>query len=62
MKMAYDSLGIPDEEFPMPPGVIWLKICSTTKELATPYCPVTMNEIFKQDARPLESCNLHQRL
>ena len=61
MKMAYDSLGIPDEEFVMPAGVISLRICDKTKELATPFCPATVMELFKRDAKPTESCRKHGR-
>jgi penicillin-binding protein 1A len=59
MKMAYDSLGIPDEEFPMPSGVVSLRICDETKELATPFCPATEMELFNRDARPTEECGKH---
>ena len=59
MKMAYDSLGIPDEEFPMPGGVVSLRICDETKELATAFCPATVMELFNRDARPTESCHKH---
>ena len=59
MKMAYDSLGIPEEDFIMPAGVISLRICDETKELATSYCPATVMELFKRDARPTEECSKH---
>lgn len=59
MKMAYDSLGWDDQDFPMPSGVVRMKLCQESKELATPYCPATFDEIFKQDSRPTTFCRKH---
>jgi len=61
MKTAYDSLGWPDEEFPMPEGVTRVIICDETKQLAAPYCPVKVTELFRRDGRPTEECRKHQR-
>jgi len=62
MKWSYDSLGWADEDFLMPSGVVRLTICDETKQLAGPYCPVKVEEIFRQDARPLEECRKHRRI
>ena len=62
MKWSYDSLGWADEDFVMPSGVVRLTICDETKQLAGPYCPVKVEEIFRQDARPLEECRKHRRI
>lgn len=62
MKMTYDSLSWPDEEFPMPPGVVTCRLCQDTKELASPYCPATFDELFKSDNRPTEICKIHKRM
>ncbi len=59
MRTVYDSLAIPDERFPVPPGVERLKICQQTKLLATPYCPKTIEEIFRSDAKPVKKCYKH---
>ncbi len=62
MKTVYDSLGWADEDFVMPRGVVRLTICKETKELATPWCPERMTEIFREDAQPLKKCHIHKRL
>jgi len=62
MKMAYDSLGWEDEDFVMPRGVVRLTICDQTKQIATPYCPVKVQELFREDARPLIECQRHKRI
>ncbi|MBM3326035.1 MAG: PBP1A family penicillin-binding protein [Calditrichaeota bacterium] len=59
MKMTYDSLYIPDEPFPIPQGIVRLKICQQTKLLATPYCPTTFEEIFRSDTKPVKRCSKH---
>ncbi len=62
MKMAYDSLGWENESFAIPPGVVKVTICTETKQIATPYCPNRMIEVFRQDARPLRKCSKHRRI
>lgn len=63
MKMAYDSLGWKDEPFVMPGGVTSITICRETKQIATPYCPEKMTELFRQDAvRSLGKCSKHKRI
>lgn len=62
MKAAYDSLGIEASQFEMPPDVIRLTICEDTKQIATPYCPNKLVEVFRQDSRPLQECTKHKRI
>ena len=62
MKMAYDSLDLPDDDFEMPPGVVKLNICTETMKIATPYCPHQITEIFRRDTAPREKCPRHRRL
>jgi penicillin-binding protein 1A len=61
MKMAYDSLDYKPKGFEMPPGVVRVTICADTKQIAAPYCPHKIEEIFRQDARPLKTCSKHRR-
>ncbi|MBM3329027.1 MAG: PBP1A family penicillin-binding protein [Calditrichaeota bacterium] len=60
LKMAYDSLEIPDAPFPVPAGVIRVRICQDTRSVATPWCPAAYEEIFRTDARPTETCQRHK--
>ncbi|MDP8237577.1 MAG: PBP1A family penicillin-binding protein [Candidatus Hatepunaea meridiana] len=60
MKMAYDSLEFEDEKFEMPTGVVKVTICLDTKQIATPYCPNKVVEVFRQDSRPLTKCRKHR--
>ncbi|HDR03677.1 MAG TPA: PBP1A family penicillin-binding protein [Candidatus Marinimicrobia bacterium] len=60
MKMAYDSLGLPAEEFERPPGVVEATICSVTKKVPTEFCP-TEKEIFNIKHLPQEECDVHLR-
>lgn len=62
MRAVYDSTGWEDVPFEMPPGVVRINICDETKEIATPYCPVKVEEVFRQDAQPLTNCRKHRRL
>jgi len=62
MKSVYDSLAWEDTPFEMPPGVVRLTICDKTKKIATPYCPVKVEEVFREDAQPLKTCHKHRRL
>ncbi len=60
MKMVYDS--IPDirkHDFPQSSGVVRLKICTETNQLATPYCPETIEELFNVKYAPTEKCKVH---
>lgn len=62
MKSVYDSLKWEDVDFEMPPGIVRLSICEETKKVSTPYCPVKLEEIFREDTQPLDSCPKHRRL
>ncbi len=62
MKSVYDSLEWEDESFEIPSGVVWREICDDTKDLATPYCPTKVKEIFREDAQPMQKCKKHRKL
>lgn len=60
MKMVYDSLDIRHHSFPEATGVVRLKICRETRQLATRWCPDVYEEIFNARYRPAETCQLHR--
>jgi penicillin-binding protein 1A len=66
MKMTCDSLsdtlGWTDEPFKRPAGIVEATICKETKQIATPYCPEKMTEVFRQDAVPRATCKKHRRI
>lgn len=57
MKAVYN----PDSsaDFPIPDGVVFAEVCETSGLLATPYCPVTRTEVFRQGLEPKTWCNIH---
>ena len=58
MRMAVDTLNIPPLPFERPPGIKDIKICTESHQLATEYCPDTLDEIC--DVRYLPPpCDLH---
>ncbi len=59
MKRAHEELGLPVLDFEMPDGVVRVPVCAETKKLATPYCPHVLNEVFRKDLAPTESCDKH---
>jgi penicillin-binding protein 1A len=62
MKMAYDSLDIEDMDFEIPSGIVELTVCGITKEIATPYCPTKLEEVFRKDAQPQGMCPQHKKV
>jgi len=42
----------PPVDFPVPPGMIWAKVCDSSGLLASEYCPSTHLEVFKEGAIP----------
>mgnify|MGYP001166814376 FL=1 len=59
MKAAHDTLGLPVEKFPKPSGIEDSEICSVTKKLPLPACPVE-TEIFKSGTEPTQKCKVHR--
>lgn len=60
MKMAYDSTGLEDVEFKIPPGIAQATICADTKLLPTRYCPKRLDEVFRREMVPKETCTKHR--
>ena len=58
MKAAHDTLGLPVEKFLKPSGIEDSEICSVTKKLPLPACPVE-TEIFKKGTEPTQKCKVH---
>ena len=59
MKAAHDTLGLPLEKFARPSGIEDNEICSVTKKLPLPACPVE-TEIFKSGTEPTQKCKVHR--
>ncbi len=60
MRMVYDTLQLPLEEFIQPPGIVRLKICSQSKKIAALSCPTVWDEVFKEGTAPTDTCDIHQ--
>jgi penicillin-binding protein 1A len=48
-----------EEEFPIPPGLVWRKICPESGLLAREYCPNPKNDVFVEGNEPQDSCHIH---
>jgi len=59
MKAAHDTLDLPIEQFEKPSGIEDMEICSVTKKLPLPACPVK-TEIFKIGTEPTQKCKVHR--
>lgn len=59
MKTAHDTLDLPTQKFEKPGGIEDKEICSVTKKLPLPACPVEQ-EIFKTGTEPTQKCKVHR--
>jgi len=59
MKTAHDTLDLPNQKFEKPSGIEDKEICSVTKKLPLPACPVEQ-EIFKTGTEPTQKCKVHR--
>jgi len=59
MKTIYDSLSFPESEFEQSANIVELTICKETKKIATPYCPVQIEEKFIMKYVPAGTCEIH---
>ncbi|MFZ0389515.1 MAG: PBP1A family penicillin-binding protein [Calditrichia bacterium] len=59
MKCVYEQIDMPEGNFPQPPDVIRLKVCEESGQLATPFCPNVVEEVFKVKYHPTTECELH---
>ncbi len=46
--------------FPIPSGLVKLKICGKSGEIAGPYCPVIEEDYFIRGTEPLKKCHIHK--
>jgi membrane carboxypeptidase/penicillin-binding protein PbpC len=60
--MAYAGRGLPVESaWPAAPdGITMLQVCEPSGKLPTPYCPLTVEEVFAAGSEPLESDDLYR--
>jgi penicillin-binding protein 1B len=49
----------PNKPFAVPPGVEFAQVDKLTGKLATPICPVVINEAFLDGTAPKDMCDLH---
>tara|TARA_Y100000748_G_scaffold68190_2_gene55557 strand:- start:68 stop:2182 length:2115 start_codon:yes stop_codon:yes gene_type:complete len=59
MKAAHDTLKFPVQKFEKPSGIQDKEICTVTKKLPLPACPVEQ-EIFKMGTEPTQNCKVHR--
>ena len=59
MKAAHDTLDLPIQKFEKPGGVYYKEICSVTKKVPLPACPIE-KEIFKTGTEPTQKCKVHR--
>ena len=59
MKAAHDTLELPIQKFEKPSGIQDKEICTVTKKLPLPACPVEQ-EIFKKGTEPTQKCKVHR--
>lgn len=59
VRAAYDTLGYPEEDFPLPRGIMTAEICEETDLLAGPHCPQIRTEYFNRNNALPEPCTLH---
>ena len=59
MKAAHDTLELPLEKFEKPSGIINKKVCTVSKKLPLPACPIEQ-EIFKDGTEPTQNCKVHK--
>tara|TARA_B100000945_G_scaffold45497_1_gene31317 strand:+ start:549 stop:2612 length:2064 start_codon:yes stop_codon:yes gene_type:complete len=59
MKAAHDTLDLPLVKFEKPSGIKDKKICTVTKKLPLPACPIEQ-EIFKGGTEPTQRCKVHK--
>ncbi|MCG8604020.1 hypothetical protein MJD09_03345, partial [bacterium] len=62
MKTAHDTLGLPVLDFPMPDGVVRAEVCRDTKNIATNFCPIVLDEVYEEKLVPRNRCEKHVSL
>ena len=50
---------LPDQEFTIPQGLVWCKICPESGLLAREFCPHPKEEVFIEGNEPTDSCYVH---
>jgi penicillin-binding protein 1A len=60
MKAVHDSLGLPEEDFPVPEGIVRVEVCSISKRLANDECPSVYYDVFKAGSDPASHCSIHR--
>ncbi len=50
--------GLPVEDFPVPPGIVFVDVCAESGLLPTDRCPKVVKEVFIKGTEPTQRCNL----
>lgn len=59
MKAAYDTLAWEVADFVMPAGVVKMEICADSFKKAGDFCPNIIEEVFRIEDAPTETCPIH---
>jgi len=51
----------PPHPFPVPPGVVLVRVCTETARTATPYCTEVVEEYFIRGTEPQLPCTFHEQ-
>ncbi|MDP8207126.1 MAG: PBP1A family penicillin-binding protein [Candidatus Electryonea clarkiae] len=60
MRELYKTKKYPWIDFEKPVGVVRVKICEDSGELAGPYCPQLIDEVFRRGDEPSSPCSKHK--
>lgn len=58
--LEYASYGLERRDWPMPPGVVPVRVCDPSGLLPTPACPRVVEEVFLEGRQPVEYDTLYQ--
>ncbi len=60
MRELHKEMGWERLDFEMPVGVVKVPVCEDSGELAGPYCPHVVDEVFRRGDEPLSACSIHR--
>lgn len=59
MKRVHEELGLEEEGFVIPQGVVQMEVCEDTYQVASIYCPKRYKELFVPGSEPKTPCAMH---
>lgn len=60
MREVHKAKGWGDLDFEEPLGVVRVRICDDSGELAGPFCPNIVEEVFRRGDEPMTTCTVHR--